>query len=105
VDGETPDHRRRSRNATATSWTGRRSDSATLSVMPIAVPGHTPGSMALIFPVTDNGQRHTAALFGGAWLTPGILSDQALQTFLQSAQRFKAATERANSNTFSSGSM
>lgn len=67
-----------------------------LTVLPVAVPGHTPGSMAFIFPVTDNGQRHTAALFGGAWLTPGILSDQALQTFLQSAMRFKTSTQRAN---------
>ena len=67
-----------------------------LRVMPIAVPGHTPGSMAFVFPVTDNGQRHTAALFGGAWLTPGILSDQALQTFLESVLRFKTSTQRAN---------
>lgn len=67
-----------------------------LRMMPIAVPGHTPGSMAFIFPVSDNGQRHTAALFGGAWLTPGILSDQALQTFLQSVEQFKTATQRAS---------
>ena len=67
-----------------------------LRVMPIAVPGHTPGSMAFVFPVTDNGQRHTAALFGGAWLTPGILSDQALQTFLESVLRFKTSTQRAS---------
>lgn len=67
-----------------------------LTLTPMAVPGHTPGSMAFIFPVTDNGQRHTAALFGGAWLTPGILSDQALQTFLQSVLRFKSATAHAN---------
>lgn len=67
-----------------------------LTLMPIAVPGHTPGSMAFIFPVTDKGQRHTAALFGGAWLTPGILSDQALQTFRQSVLRFKALAERSN---------
>lgn len=66
-----------------------------LTLTPLAVPGHTPGSMAFIFPVTDNGQRHTAALFGGAWLTPGILSDQALQTFLQSVLRFKSSTDRA----------
>ena len=64
--------------------------------MPIAVPGHTPGSMAFVFPVTDEGQRHTAALFGGAWLTPGILSDEALRTYLQSTLRFGTSTRRAN---------
>jgi metallo-beta-lactamase class B len=67
-----------------------------LTVMPIAVPGHTPGSMAFVFPVTDAGQPHTAALFGGAWLTPGILGDEALQTFLRSTLRFGTGTRRAN---------
>jgi glyoxylase-like metal-dependent hydrolase (beta-lactamase superfamily II) len=66
-----------------------------LKVVPIAVPGHTPGSMGFIFPVKDQGKSHTAALFGGAWLTPQILSDEALRTFLASVGRFKAATERA----------
>jgi metallo-beta-lactamase class B len=67
-----------------------------LRVIPVAIPGHTPGSMGFIFPVTDNGQPHVAALFGGAWLTPQILSDEALQTFERSVLAFKAATMRAN---------
>ncbi len=66
-----------------------------LQVTPVAVPGHTPGSMGFIFPVTDNGRTHVAALFGGAWLTPQILSDEALATFLQSVERFKGATKAA----------
>ena len=65
------------------------------SVTPVAVPGHTPGSMGFVFPVQDNGRRHMAALFGGAWLTPQILSDEALQTFLMSVLKFKEATKRA----------
>jgi metallo-beta-lactamase class B len=69
------------------------------SVRPVAVPGHTPGSMALIFPVKDNGQSHTAALFGGAWLTPNILSDMALETFAASVSRFRAATSAARVDT------
>jgi len=66
-----------------------------VKVTPIAVPGHTPGSMGFIFPVKDNGKSHMAALFGGAWLTPQILSDEALQTFQTSVARFKDATRRA----------
>ena len=62
---------------------------------PVAVPGHTPGSMGFVFPVKDQGKSHMAALFGGAWLTPQILSDEALQTFLVSVGRFKDATRRA----------
>ncbi len=46
-----------------------------VTVTPVAVPGHTPGSMGFIFPVRDRGAAHVAALFGGAWLTPQILSD------------------------------
>jgi metallo-beta-lactamase class B len=69
-----------------------------LKVMPVAVPGHTPGSMGFIFPVMDNGKPHVAALFGGSWLTPQILSDEALETFVQSVMRFKAATKAAGAD-------
>src|SRR5215471_12695310 len=62
----------------------------------VAVPGHTPGSMGFVFPVKDDGKRHEAALFGGAWLTPQILSDEALQTFQRSVQHFKDVTRRMN---------
>jgi metallo-beta-lactamase class B len=66
-----------------------------LRVTAVAVPGHTPGSMGFIFPVRDNGKPHMAALFGGAWLTPQILSDEALQTFQSSVQHFTEATRKA----------
>lgn len=69
------------------------------SVTPVAVPGHTPGSMAFIFPVKDKGATHMAALFGGAWLTPNILSDQALETFAASVAKFRAATSAAKVDT------
>jgi metallo-beta-lactamase class B len=65
-----------------------------LTVQPVAVPGHTPGAMAFVFPVNDNGRRRMAAVFGGAWLTPQILSDEALETYRRSVARFKAATAR-----------
>jgi metallo-beta-lactamase class B len=64
-------------------------------VSAVAVPGHTPGSMGFVFPVKDRGKAHVAALFGGAWLTPQILSDEALATFQTSVQHFKEATRRA----------
>jgi len=70
-----------------------------LTVTPFAVPGHTPGSMAFIFPVKDRGASHTAALFGGAWLTPNILSDQALETFAASVAKFRSATSAARVDT------
>ena len=65
-----------------------------LTVTLVAIPGHTPGAMGFIFPVKDNGATHTAALFGGTWLTPGLLNDAELQTYLKSVARFKEATRR-----------
>jgi len=67
-----------------------------LKVTPVAVPGHTPGAMGFIFPVKDNGTAHTAAMFGGVWLTPGLLSDEALQTYLGSVLHFRDETRKAN---------
>ncbi len=66
-----------------------------VTVRAVAVPGHTPGSMGFIFPVLDRGQKHVAALFGGSWLTPGLLSDDAMGTFIGSVARFKEATRTA----------
>ena len=66
-----------------------------VTVTPVAVPGHTPGSMAFIFPVVDRGERHIAALFGGSWLTPGFLSDDAMRTYLASVATFRQATSSA----------
>ena len=66
-----------------------------LTVQPVAIPGHTPGSMGFIFPVKDNGKTRMAALYGGTVLTPGIISDEGLQTYLQSIARFKQATRKA----------
>ena len=66
-----------------------------VTVRVVAVPGHTPGSMGFIFPVMDRGQKHVAALFGGSWLTPGFLSDDAMGTFINSVARFKEATRNA----------
>jgi len=74
---------------------GQRITLGDLTVTPVAVPGHTPGSMAFIFPVKDRGASHTAALFGGAWLTPNILSDQALEMFAASVAKFRSATSAA----------
>ena len=71
-----------------------------LTVTTVPVPGHTPGSMAFIFPVFDRGERHVAALFGGSWLTPGFLSDDAMRTYLASVATFRQATSAAGVDTW-----
>jgi metallo-beta-lactamase class B len=69
-----------------------------LTVTALAVPGHTPGSMGFTFPVKDGGRTHVAAMFGGVWLGAGLLSDEALQTFLTSIARFKEETRKARAD-------
>jgi metallo-beta-lactamase class B len=66
-----------------------------LTITPVAIPGHTAGSMGYIFPVKDNGQQHLAALYGGTILTANIISDDGLRTYIASVARFKAATAKA----------
>jgi metallo-beta-lactamase class B len=81
----------------------RDGESVTLgnvTVRAVAVPGHTPGSMGFIIPVMDRGERHVAALFGGSWLTPGLLNDEAMRTYIASVAHFRAATVAAGADTW-----
>jgi metallo-beta-lactamase class B len=64
-------------------------------ITPFAVPGHTPGSMGFIFPVKDHGKTYMAAMYAGTILTPGIVSDDGLQTYLKSVAHFKEETKKA----------
>jgi metallo-beta-lactamase class B len=63
---------------------------------PVMVPGHTPGSMGVIFPVKDGPSTHTAGLYGGSILTPGILSDQQMQQYIESVGHWAEVTGRMN---------
>ncbi len=66
---------------------------------PVAIPGHTPGSMAYIFQVKDNGKTHTVGLYGGTILTPGPISDDNLKIYVQSVQKFEVETKKAKVDT------
>jgi len=63
-------------------------------IMPVAVPGHTPGSMGFLFPVKDNGKSYMAGMYAGTVLTPGIVSDEGLQTYLKSVSHYKAEAKK-----------
>jgi metallo-beta-lactamase class B len=62
---------------------------------PVAIPGHTPGSMGFIFPVKDKGKTYTAAMYAGTVLTPGFVSDEGLAQYAKSVPHFKDATKKA----------
>ena len=63
---------------------------------PVAIPGHTPGSVGYIFPVKDGGRSHVAGLFGGSILTPGRISDEGLQQYIRSVEHFGEMTRKMN---------
>ena len=58
-------------------------------ILPIAVPGHTPGAMGFLFEVKNRGKTHLAALFGGTILLPQNASPEVLKQYLASIAHFK----------------
>jgi len=64
------------------------------SITLVAVPGHTPGSLAFIFPVYDGGTRHIAGLFGGTILTTGRIMTPGLQQYVDSIAHYLEIAQR-----------
>lgn len=58
------------------------------TISPVLIPGHTPGSLALIFPVLDRGKKYTAGIFGGTVLSAGFVSTEGLRQYIDSVQRY-----------------
>ena len=63
---------------------------------PVAIPGHTPGSLGFIFPVRDGAATHTAGLFGGSILIPGFLPAEGLTQYIKSVEHWAAVTAANN---------
>lgn len=64
------------------------------TVIPVAVPGHTPGSMGFLFEVKDHGKTHHAALFGGTILLPQNAMPDVLKQYLGSVAHFKEEAKK-----------
>jgi metallo-beta-lactamase class B len=60
----------------------------------VAIPGHTPGSLAFIFPVKEGRQSHVAGLFGGTILTADRITTPGLQQYVQSIGRYLDVAKR-----------
>ena len=67
-----------------------------VSFTPVMIPGHTPGSMGIIFPIKDGRTTRMAGLFGGSILTPGRISDEGLQQYITSVEHWGDVTRRMN---------
>ncbi|MDW7547415.1 MBL fold metallo-hydrolase [Pseudoalteromonas sp. SCSIO 43201] len=62
-------------------------------------PGHTPGTISLIFPVFDNGKKHMISLWGGTGLNYG--PDLArIQSYTDAASRFGNITKAQGVDVF-----
>jgi len=59
-----------------------------LTITPVAIPGHTPGSLAFIFPVKDGSKTRLAGIFGGAILTSNIITTEGLKQYVQSIAHY-----------------
>jgi len=58
-------------------------------------PGHTPGTISVVFPVKDNGTPHLVALWGGV----GLNTDrEAVQNYIKSNQRFSGIVKQAGAD-------
>ena len=66
--------------------------------------GHTPGTMSTLVPVKDNGKPHVAALWGGTGfnftLTPERPAAHWFDAYIESAQRFREAAQKAGADVF-----
>ncbi|MGA2715902.1 MAG: MBL fold metallo-hydrolase [Bryobacteraceae bacterium] len=62
------------------------------SITLVLIPGHTPGTVAAVFPVFDHGQRHVAALTGGIGPTGGL---EMHQTVIGSLAHLATVTKQA----------
>lgn len=58
-------------------------------------PGHTPGTLSVVFPVKDRGAMHVAALWGGV----GLNADrESVETYIASARRFSGIVKQAGAD-------
>jgi metallo-beta-lactamase class B len=62
----------------------------------IEIPGHTPGSVAFIFNVKENGQTHTAGLFGGTILGQANITTPGLNQYLRSIDHYLEMAKKMN---------
>lgn len=58
------------------------------TITPVEIPGHTPGSLAFIFSVFDNGRQHTAGMFGSTVLAAAYTPAPGLLQYVESIEHY-----------------
>jgi metallo-beta-lactamase class B len=62
----------------------------------VLIPGHTPGSVGIVFPIKDGNATRMAGLFGGSILIPTRIPDEGLRQYMQSIERWRKVTRAMN---------
>ena len=60
------------------------------------IPGHTPGSVGIVFPVKDGAATRMAGLFGGSILIPTRIPDEGLREYMKSIEHWAEVTRKMN---------
>jgi metallo-beta-lactamase class B len=63
-------------------------------ITPVEIPGHTPGSLAFIFPVFDGGTRHNAGMFGSTVLAAAYTPAPGLLQYVDSIGHYLDVAEK-----------
>ena len=77
------------------------SDGQTLTVADVTftfvmIPGHTPGSIGIVFPIKDGAATRMAGLFGGSVLIPTRIPDEGLRQYIKSIEHWGDVTRKMN---------
>lgn len=62
----------------------------------VMIPGHTPGSVGIVFPVKDGKTTRMAGLFGGSILIPTRIPDEGLRQYMKSIEHWGTVTRKMN---------
>jgi metallo-beta-lactamase class B len=62
----------------------------------VMIPGHTPGSLGIVFPVKDGSATRMAGMFGGSILIPTRIPDEGLRQYIKSIEHWGEVTRKTN---------
>lgn len=62
----------------------------------VMIPGHTPGSVGIVFPIKDGRATRMAGLFGGSILIPTRIPDEGMRQYMKSIEHWSDVSRKMN---------